>query len=164
MLFIHSTFQRAVIIAANAPLYFPLCIWNMDIVFLYTVQRLAKKFFCFAKHHPGRARQKDTQPGKRSVADLCRNLATLAPHKTDMVDKKIVDIWLRIFGRKCHFCTNKKIMFFFNLYFSDTDNEAGQTARYLLHKATKIGLLLCFLYCCQSQVALSCFPLSLIER
>ena len=36
------------------------------------VQRSAKKFFCFAKHDPGIARQKYTQPGKRNLADLCR--------------------------------------------------------------------------------------------
>ena len=35
------------------------------------VQRSATKFFCFAKHHPGSARQKYTQPGKRNLADLC---------------------------------------------------------------------------------------------
>ena len=35
------------------------------------VQRSAEKFFCFAKHHPGSARQKYTQPGKRDLADLC---------------------------------------------------------------------------------------------
>ena len=28
-------------------------------------------FFCFAKHHPGSARQKCTQPGKTNLADLC---------------------------------------------------------------------------------------------
>ena len=36
-----------------------------------SIQRAAKKFFCFAKHHPGSARQKYTQPGKRNLADLC---------------------------------------------------------------------------------------------
>ena len=36
------------------------------------IQRAAKKFFCFAKHHPGSARQKYTQPGKRNLADLFR--------------------------------------------------------------------------------------------
>ena len=34
------------------------------------VQRSAEKFFCFAKHHPGSARQKYTQPGKQNLADL----------------------------------------------------------------------------------------------
>ena len=41
------------------------------------VQRSAKKFFCFAKHHPGSARQKYTQPGKRNLADLCSSILTL---------------------------------------------------------------------------------------
>ena len=35
------------------------------------VQRSAKKFFCFAKHHPASARQKYKQPSKRNLADLC---------------------------------------------------------------------------------------------
>ena len=35
------------------------------------VQRSTKKFFCFAKHDPGSARQKQTQPGKGNLADLC---------------------------------------------------------------------------------------------
>ena len=58
--------------------------WNIDLLFngnpetmlasvpLKEQQRVAKKFFCFAKHHPGSARQKYTQPGKRNLADPCR--------------------------------------------------------------------------------------------
>ena len=37
------------------------------------IQRSAKKFFCFAKHDPGSARQKYTQPGKKNLADLCNH-------------------------------------------------------------------------------------------
>ena len=36
-----------------------------------SIQRAAKKFFCFAKHHLGSAGQKYTQPGKMNLADLC---------------------------------------------------------------------------------------------
>ena len=42
------------------------------------VQRSAKKFFCFAKHDPGNARQKFTQPGKRNLADICNCIGALA--------------------------------------------------------------------------------------
>ena len=45
-----------------------------DSVMLFPVQRAAKFSFCFAKHHPGSAKQKYTQPGKRNLADLCRLL------------------------------------------------------------------------------------------
>ena len=38
--------------------------------YYYLIQRWAKKFFCFTKHHPGSARQKYTQPGKWNLADL----------------------------------------------------------------------------------------------
>ena len=39
--------------------------------YVNVVQRVAKQFFSFAKHHPGSARQKHTQPGKRNLADRC---------------------------------------------------------------------------------------------
>ena len=40
----------------------------------HNLQRAAKFFFCFAKHHPGSARQKYTQPGKRNLAALCSSI------------------------------------------------------------------------------------------
>ena len=58
------------------------------------VQRSAKKFFCFAKHDPGNARQKFTQPGKRNLADICNCIGALATSEGGLAFVSLVCISL----------------------------------------------------------------------